>query len=151
MTRASGTTTSLAGDWNPIGNKNLYYRFGDSQEAVWSGQFNVTKSLDTRVPVTLKAGLRYRGQELKRQFYEDGSGREYRAPDWNLFKTFELAKGRAYFDRADYTNLAIYPISRAVYQHTKKNPQYWSLAVSPAEIAGSFQDDGTAREEVGAA
>jgi TonB-dependent receptor len=140
----------LLGDWNdPNINPSPFYRFGESEESVWSGQFNLTKTFAAAQPVVVKAGGRYRGQQLERRYYEDGRrNRTYDAPDWNIFKETAQTDSRPMFGIDRYAGLAIYADARAIYEYTQANPQYWQDTFSPQEIRESIQDNGSVREEV---
>ncbi len=148
LTRTTGT--GLMGDWNNASiTKSPFYRYGDSEEAVWSGQANLTKTFATTRPLTVKAGIRYRGQELERGFFEDGRrDRVYRAPDWNVFKASAVVQSRPFFGIERYENLAVFANAQEIFKFTQQNPQYWQQTFSPREIRESFQDDGSVSEEI---
>ncbi|MDO8542624.1 MAG: TonB-dependent receptor [Opitutaceae bacterium] len=151
LTRTSGE--GLLGDWNVSSiTKSPFFRYGDSEEAVWAGHVNLAKNLPTRLPVTLKAGLRHRGQQLERKYFEDGRrNRVYVAPDWNLFKTTAVVQERPFFGIERYANLAIFADAQEIFEYTQQNPQGWQQTFSPREIQESFLDNGSVREEVSAA
>lgn len=150
LTRVTGA--GLTGDWNAASiTKEPFYRYGDSEEAVWSGSANLTKIFALTRPVTLKTGVRQRGQELERQFFEDGRrDRTYRPPDWNVFKSTSTGQRRPFFGIDRYKELAQFADARAIFGYTQQNPQYWQQTFSAREIREAIQDNGSVREEVSA-
>ena len=50
-------------DYNRYNRARLQSESGETKEVIWGGELNVEKKLGTELPITLKGGGRYRGQE----------------------------------------------------------------------------------------
>jgi TonB-dependent receptor len=114
--------------------RQIFYREGESNEAIWSGDLNVSKALNTRIPVTLKAGTRYRGQSFETRFLEDGRrNRNFvdSENNWNRFKDPDLT--RTLFDLPQYKDAIVFGDPRAIYRYTQEHPEGWTALWSPAE------------------
>jgi iron complex outermembrane recepter protein len=129
--------------------RQVVKREGEKHEAIWSGDLNVSKELNIGIPVTLKNGMRYRGQSFRTRFLEDGRrSRNYIDPEnnWNRFKRPGLT--RTLFGLDQYKDAIVFADPREIYLYTQQHPEGWSALWSPREVQENMFDNGKAREEI---
>src|SRR5690606_5418944 len=113
---------------------------GETKEAVWGAEFNVRKEFDARIPFSIKAGARYRGQMV--EVDEDTLNTTYEGDDANQFKL--QGYSHAGFD-GRYSGTA-WPSIGAALANFRNQPDDWDV-----DLVGTAEDavtsDGKVRED----
>lgn len=114
---------------------------GETKEAVWGAEFNALKELDTNIPMSIKAGARYRGQMT--EVDEDTINSTYIGGDKNRFKLQNYNHGS--FD-SRYTGTA-WPDVNVAYSSFLNEPALWDVDLV-ATTEDELANDGKVREDV---
>jgi iron complex outermembrane receptor protein len=136
-------------DFNRYNRGRIQAEEGTTEEAVWGGELNVTKTIPVGFPLSLKAGFRYRGQTTDVDFNRTTS--TYVGPDRVISADDNLNQ----FKREGYVHhpfdgrytIAEWPDARKAYSSFLGSRNLW-LDDAVATARDGFTSDGRAREDI---
>lgn len=144
-------------DYSRYNRGRLQSAFGDTNEAIWGAELNAERKLPTALPLTLKAGGRYRGQrtdvnnEQMTAIYVGPNGVQGpagAANDDNL-NQFKLTNYNYHGFDGRYAQ-AVWPDVKGAYNSFLNNRNLWDDDLV-ATARDGLSSDGRAKEEIYAA
>ena len=139
-------------DYNRYNRGRIQSESGEDKETIWGAEINAEKQFAATLPLKLKSGFRYRGQETEvdddrvTSVYVGADGRQGGDDNLNQFKLLDYSHHG--FDGR--YNQAVWPDVRAVHASFSGQRNLWDDDLV-ATTRDSISSDGKAREDVYAA